>query len=45
MCGAVSCYRSFPTQLEAKAWVAEQLRALRRREWLDPANATSPYAI
>lgn len=30
--------RSFDTQREAKAWVAEQQRAMRRGEWLDPAS-------
>lgn len=30
--------KSFDTQREAKAWVAEKERALRRGEWIDPAS-------
>ncbi|OFT90695.1 hypothetical protein HMPREF3098_02785 [Corynebacterium sp. HMSC28B08] len=31
--------RSFPTQREAKAYLADQQSALRRSEWVDPAKA------
>lgn len=36
--------KSFDTQREAKAWKEEQLRAIRRGEWLDPAHDKTTVA-
>lgn len=33
--------KNFATEKEAKAWVAEQERALRRNEWIDPVDAAT----
>ncbi|MFW8622477.1 tyrosine-type recombinase/integrase [Corynebacterium glutamicum] len=33
--------KNFSTEKEAKAWVAEQERALRRNEWIDPVDAAT----
>lgn len=33
--------KSFDTQREAKAWVSEMERALRRNEWIDPVDAAT----
>lgn len=36
--------KSFSTQREAKAWEAEQQRAMRRGEWIDPATHKTTVA-